>query len=144
MNLYGGPIEQNFSEDYVKRRKHNELDSVSPSAAKNLGKKLDKGEFALSDEQIQELRGKYNLIFMTSEEEEALLQDLIFMGVLTKEDRDSYTRTGGNLFDSLTKQVGADVKRLYQMAIAGRYSDAHIDRIRRQQKILDILELLNN
>lgn len=143
MNLYGGPIEQNFGEDYIKRGRRDDLDSVSSTAAKNHGKKPDKGEFTLSDDQIQELREKYNLIFMTSEEEEALLQDLIFMGILTKEDCGCYTRTGGNLFESLTKQVGADIKRLYQMAIAGRYGDSHIDRIRRQQKILDIIEQLN-
>lgn len=142
MNLYGGPIEQNFSEDYIKRGRRD--DSASSSAAKNQGKKLDKGEFTLSNVQIQELREKYNLIFMTSQEEEALLQDLIFMGILSKEDCGCYTRTGGNLFESLTKQVGADIKRLYQMAIAGRYCDTHIDRIRRQQKILEILEQLND
>ncbi len=144
MNMYGGPIEQNFNEDVIKRGKHNEADSVSFSAAKNHGKKQDKGEFTLSDNQVWELKGKYNLIFMTSEEEEALLQDLILMGILTKEDCSCYTRTGGNLFESLTKQIGADIKRLYQMAITGRHGDSHIERIRRQQKILDILEQLND
>lgn len=136
MNLYGGPIEQNFSDDLNKRKKN---EAETSASSKSNGKK-DKGEFALTDDQTRELKDKYNFTYLSCEEETAFLQDLIRMGILTKADCDSYTITGGNLFDALTKQVNAYIRQLYQLAIAGRDSDSLVEKIRSLQKILDVLE----
>ncbi len=97
---------------------------------------------SLTREQIEQLNDKYDLLHMTCEEEELFMKDLNEMGILTKEDCGSYLISEGNIFESLTKQVGADINLLYQMAIAGRYSSLHIEHIKSQQKILDILEQL--
>ena len=79
---------------------------------------------------------------MTCEEEETLLQDLNKMGVLTNEDCGAFVKTGGNIFEDLTRQISANINQMYQMAIAGRDSNTHIEHIRSQQKLLDVLEQL--
>lgn len=97
----------------------------------------------LSDDQIHDLKEKYNLNYMTCEEEETLLQDLNKWGILTNEDCGAFVKTGGNIFDTMTRQVSADINLLYQMAIAGRHSDTHIAHMRSQQKILNVLSQLD-
>ena len=119
-----------------------EQEAAQQSPAKKLVKKPDLDDIILSKDQLQELKGKYNINYMTHEEEGTLLQDLNKMGVLTNEDCGAYVISGGNIFDSLNRQVSADIKLLYQMAIAGRYSNSHIKHIRSQQKILSVLEQL--
>lgn len=112
------------------------------SPIKKLVKKPDMGDIMLSDDQLQDLKEKYDFRYMTCEEEETLLQDLHKLGILTNEDCSSFVKSNGNIFEVLNKQVSADINLLYQMAIAGRYSDSHIEHIRSQQKILDVLEQL--
>ncbi len=119
-----------------------EQEAAQQSQAKKLVKKPDMGDIILSDDQLQELKEKYNLKYMTCEEEGTLLRDLHKMGVLTNEECGAYELSGGNIFESLNRQVSVGINLLYQMAIAGRYSSAHIDHIRSQQKILDVLEQL--
>lgn len=119
-----------------------EQEAVQQNPAKKLVKKPDLGDIILSDGQLQELKGKYNFKYMTCEEEETLLQDLNKMGILTHEDCGAFVTSSGNIIDVLTRQVSADINLLYQMAIAGRYSNSHIEHIRSQQKILDVLEQL--
>lgn len=105
-------------------------------------RKPDLGDILLSDDQIRQLKGKYDLNDMTFEEEETFMRDLNKMGILSKEDCGSYVKSGGNIHESLTRRVSADINLLYQMAIAGRYSNQHIENIRSQQKILDVVEQL--
>jgi hypothetical protein len=119
-----------------------EQEAVQQSPAKKIVRKPDMGDILLSNDQVQELKEKYNIKYMTCDEEETLLQDLNKMGVLTNEDCAAFVISDGNIFDSLTKQVSSDINLLYKMAIAGRYSDSHIEHIRSQQKILDVLEQL--
>ncbi len=119
-----------------------EQEAAQQSQTKKLMKKPDMGDILLSDDQLQELKGKYNLNYMTCEEEGTLLQDLNKMGILTNEDCGAFVKSGGNIFDSLNRQISADINLLYQMAIAGRYGNSHIEHIRSQQKILDVLEQL--
>lgn len=138
MDLYGGPIEQNFSKGMNHSKKNHDAEVSAPPKGNS------KGECALTEGQIRELKGKFNLTYLSCEEEEALMQDLIRMGILTKADGDSYTRTGGNLIDALTKQINASIRQLYQLAIAGRDSDALVEQIRSLQKILDVSQLLRN
>lgn len=99
-------------------------------------------EITLTREQIHQLKDKFNLLHMTCDEEELLLKDLNEMGILSNEECGSYLKSGGNILESLTKQISADINLLYQMAIAGRYSGLHIEHIKSQQKILGILEQL--
>ncbi|MDD3168329.1 MAG: hypothetical protein PHC91_02550 [Eubacteriales bacterium] len=143
MNLYGGPIEQSFNEEYNRRRKNGDPEFVS-RGAKSHARKQEKGEFALTEDQIRDVRDKYDLTCMSEEEEEAFLQHLIKTGILTKADGDSYIRTGGNLFEACTKQINVKIRRLYQMAIAGKESDSHVEQIRSLQKILTVLEQVKN
>ena len=139
MNLYGGPIDRSFDEG--KNRKNSEPETGSHAAKYNL-RKPDMAENTLTEEQVRQLKGKYDFAFMTCEEEETLLQDLNKMGILTKEDCGSYTISGGNIFESLNRQVSSDINLLYRMAIAGRYCNRHIEHIRSQQKLLNVLEQL--
>jgi hypothetical protein len=117
-------------------------EAAKQSPAKKLVKKPDMGDILLSDSQIRELKGKYNIKYMTCEEEEALMEDLCRMGILTNEDCGAFVKSDGSIFDILSRQISADINLLYKMAIAGRYSDSHIEHIRSQQKILDVLEQL--
>jgi hypothetical protein len=100
------------------------------------------GDAALTENQIHELKAKYNIRNMTSEEEETLLQDLKKMGVLTKEECGSFFRSAGNILETMSRQFSADINLLYKMAIAGRYSILHIEHLQHQQKILNVLEQL--
>jgi hypothetical protein len=79
---------------------------------------------------------------MTCEEEETLLDDLNKMGVLTNEDCGCYTITGGNIYESVNRQVSSNINLLYRMAIAGKYCNRHVEHIRSQQKLLNVLEQL--
>jgi len=99
-------------------------------------------EITLIREQIEELNEKYDLLNMTCEEQEMLMMDLNEIGILTKEECGSYLISEGNIFESLTKQVGSDINLLYQMAIAGRDDGLHIEHLKCQQKILRILKQL--
>jgi len=118
------------------------FEAAQPIQARKTIRKPDPGDVLLSDDQIRELKGKYDLNDMTFEEEETFMQDLNRMGILSREDCGSYVRSGGNIFESLTKQVNSDINLLYQMAIAGRYSNQHIEHIKSRHKILDVLEQL--
>ena len=71
-----------------------------------------------------------------------LLQDLNKMGALTNADCGAFVKTDGNIYEALTRQISADINLLYQMAIAGRESNSHIEHIRSQQKLLEVLEQL--
>lgn len=117
-----------------------EQEAARQNPAKRLVRKPDTDDAVLSDGQIRELKERYNLNYMTCEEEETLLQDLNKMGVLTGEDCGAFVKSGGNIFETLTRQISADINLLYQMAIAGRESNSHIEHIRSQQKLLDVLE----
>lgn len=119
-----------------------EQEAAQQNPAKKLVKRPDMGDIILSYDQIQELKEKYNFTYMTCEEEETLLQDLNKMGILTNEDCGAFVTSNGNIFDVLTRQISTDINLLYQMAIAGRYSNSHIEHIRSQQKLLDVLEQL--
>lgn len=130
------------SDAFEKVRRKRAIDEPSREEEYRFAKKPEGMECVLSDDQLDELRGKYNLRNMTFEEEEQFMQDLIEMGILSKEDCGSFTKVAGNIFDALTRQVSADINLLYQMAIAGRYSSLHIEHIRSQQKLLDVLEQL--
>ena len=145
MSMYGGPIEEYFGgNDYAKGNRSSDGEaypSVSPN--KFAVRRLDR-ENALSSGQIMELRSRYDLNYMTCEAQENLLDELCRMGMLTKEDSVAYMVSDGNILESLTRQVGDDIKLLYKMAITGRYSSSHIEHIRSQQKILDLLEQLMN
>lgn len=102
----------------------------------------DQAAAVLSKDQIRQIKNKYNLIDLSSEEEETLMQDLSRMGILMEEDWYCCSRSGGNIFESLKKQVSADINLLYKMAITGRYSRLHIENIKSQQKVLNVLEQL--
>ena len=130
------------SDAFDKVRKKRDIEEPSQEEDYRFAKKPDGVDYVLSDDQLDELRGKYNLKNMTFEEEERFMQDLNEMGILSKEDCGSFTKVAGNIFDALTRQVSADINLLYQMAIAGRYSSLHIEHIRSQQKLLDVLEQL--
>ncbi len=130
------------SDAYEKVRKKKAVDEPAREEEYRFAKKPEGIERVLSADQLDELRGKYNLRNMTFEEEEQFMQDLIEMGILSEEDCSSFTKVAGNIFDALTRQVSADINLLYQMAIAGRYSSLHIEHIRSQQKLLDVLEQL--
>jgi|GEM_PF-2375003 len=130
------------SDDYMERGSNaeRELASLYP-------KRFDEARagFAtslLTRDQIRKINRKYKLTDLTCEEEEMLIQDLIEMGVLTEDDGCSYTKSGGNILESLTKQFGANIHLLYQMTITGRYSNLHIEIIKSQQKILNVLDQL--
>jgi hypothetical protein len=125
-----------------KVRKKRDIDEPSQEEDYRFVKRPEGVDYALSDDELDQLRGKYNLQNMTFEEEEQFMQDLNEMGILSKEDCGSFTKVAGNIFDALTRQVSADINLLYQMAIAGRYSSLHIEHIRSQQKLLDVLEQL--
>ncbi len=140
MNMYGGPIDLYYEEE--KSSKNSDPGSSLSSAARFNVRKPDMGENTLTEEQILQLKGKYNLAYMTCEEEVTLLQDLNQMGILTKEECGAYAVSEGNIFESLTRQVSKDINLLYQMAIAGRYSNQHIEHIKSHQKLLDVLEQL--
>lgn len=107
-----------------------------------LFRKPDTGDMALSRDQIMELKERYNFKCMTCEQEETLLRDLGKMGVLTKEECGAFLKSDGNIFDELRRQFSADINLLYQMAISGRYSGNHIEHLRRQQKVLNVIEQL--
>lgn len=141
MNLYGGPIDRLHNAE-GQSRKNPEPETSSSYAAKYNVKKPDMEASTLTEEQVQQLKDKYNLTYMTCEEEEILLQDLNEMGILTKEDCSAYTVSGGNIFESLNRQVSADINLLYRMAISGKYCNRHIEHIRSQQKFLYVLEQL--
>ncbi len=143
MNMYGGPIEEYFDENDYERGNRSSDRDVYPSVSSNkfASRRFDK-ENALSSERIMELRDRYDLNYMTCEAQENLLDELCRMGMLTKEDCEAYMISEGNLLESLARQVAVDIKMLYKMAIAGRYSSTHIKHIRSQQKILDLLEQL--
>ena len=64
------------------------------------------------------------------------------MGVLSKEECTTVLQSAGNIHEELTRQFSSDINLLYKMAIAGRYSMPHIERLQRQQKILNILDQL--
>lgn len=130
------------SDDYMGTNQDMERETISFSPGRF---DVLKDEFAagvLTKNQIRKLNKRYNLTDMTCEEEEMLIQDLIEMGVLTEDDGCSYTKSGGDVVESLTRQIGANVNLLYQMAITGRYSNLHIEIIRSQQKILNIMDQL--
>lgn len=141
-----------YTEDYIRDlknsyafervKKKRDAEALSPDEDRRSAKKPDSVDYVLTDDQLDRLKGKYNLKNMTFEEEEQFLQDLNEMGILSKEDCGSFTKVTGNIFDALTRQVSADINLLYQMAIAGKYSSLHIEHIRSQQKLLDILEQL--
>lgn len=138
MNLYGGPIEQNFNEDY-NRRKNSDPESTARSA-KNHAKKQEKWDPALAEDQIRHIRDNYDLICMSEEQEEAFLQDLIKMGILSKRECDAYAKNGGNLFEEVSNQINLNIRRLYQLAIAGKDSDFQVEQIRSLQKMFNVLE----
>lgn len=141
MSLNGGPIHRFF--DYgEKNEKKTEQEEDSSHAARYNIKMPDMGESTLTEEQILQLKNKYHLTDMTCEEEEILLQDLNKMGILTNEDCSAYAVSGGNLFESLNRQVSAGMNTLYRMAISGKYCNRHIEQIRSQQKLLYVLEQL--
>jgi hypothetical protein len=143
MDVYETLYEQNMRyNEAQKNKKNQEQEEAPPSSATRKARRLDSGESLLSEFQIQQLRGKYNLRNMTYEEEEMFLLDLTELGALTKEDCGSFFKTEGNIFDALTKQINSDINLLYQMAIAGRSGSQHIEHIKSQQKLLDVLELL--
>lgn len=96
----------------------------------------------LSEAQIKKLKGKYNFQNMTPAEEEGFLRELYDMGILTQEDCNCYSKAGGNIVETLTNRVSTDINLLYRMAIAGRHSDSHIENIKREQRILGVLEQL--
>ncbi len=102
----------------------------------------DGAENLLSQDQILALREKYNLLYMSCEEEAGLLKDLNKLGVISNEDFESYAVSGGNIYESLNRQVSSDINLLYRMAIAGKYCNRHIEHIRSQQKLLTVLEQL--
>jgi hypothetical protein len=126
----------------TKRNPHDvpEQEAARQNPAKRLVKKPDMGDAFLSDGQIRELKERYNLNCMTCEEEETLLQDLNKMGILTNEDCGAFVKSGGNILEALTRQISANINLLYQKAIAGRDGNSHVEHIRSQQKLLDVLE----
>ena len=143
MNMGLPAFELNYGSGTYTRRNKNTEPAPVPSSAGRLS--AVKSEFAvcvLTEDQIRKINGRYQLPDLTCEEEELLIQDLIGMDILTEDDGCSYTKSGGNVLESLTKQIGANINLLYQMAIAGRYSNLHIEIIKSQQKILDVLEQL--
>ena len=133
-----------YDSDAYSRRNKNADPVVVPFSSGRLS--AMKSEFAavsvLTQDQIRKLNGRYELTDLTCEEEESLIQDLIGMDILTVDDGCSYTKSGGNVIESLTRQLSVNINLLYQMAIAGRYSSLHIEIIKSQQKILDVLEQL--
>jgi len=139
MNTYGEPIGQNSNnEDAFTKLRNKERNE---EAIMKRNKNSERGT-SLTSEQIRELKDKYDLLYMTCEEEQMFMKDLNEMGILTKGECGSYLKSGGNIFESLTKQISADINLLYQMAIADRYSGLHLEHIKSQQKLLDILEQL--
>ena len=127
--------EKNYASDRKKERN-------ASTPITELIRKPNLGDAALTEHQIRELKGKYNIKNMTCEEEETLLQDLKKMGVLTKEECGSFFRSAGNILEELTRQFSADINLLYRMAIAGKYSLLHIEHLQRQQKMIIVLEQL--
>ncbi len=142
MNLYGGPIEEYFNENEHVKGNGKASSEMHPTAASKCAMRKQDRENALPYEQIMELRSRYDLSYMTCEEQESLLDELCRMGALTKEDCASYMPSDGNISEALTQQFNADIKLLYKMSIAGRYSNSHMEHIKSQQKILDLLEQL--
>jgi hypothetical protein len=120
------------------------MDSIMDSSTliKDLIRKPNMSDSTLTENQIRELRSKYNLRQMTCEEEETLLQDLRRMGVLSKDECTTFLQSAGNILEELTSQFSSDINLLYKMAIAGRYSMLHIEHLQRQQKILNVLDQL--
>jgi len=139
MNMYEEPIGQNRNNDDAFTKLRNIERNEEAIMKRNNNSETG---ISLTREQIHQLKDKYDLLHMTCEEEEMFMKDLNEMGILTKKECGSYLKSEGNIFESLTKQVRADIYLLYQMAIAGRYSSLHIEHIKSQQKILDILEQL--
>lgn len=111
-------------------------------AALDRGFGSDRTAAVLSKDQVRQIKNKYNLNNLTCEEEETLMRELSRMGILCEEDWDCYSRSGGNIYESLKKKVTADINLLYKMAIAGRHSSSHIKNIKSQQRILDVMEQL--
>lgn len=99
-------------------------------------------DLIISIDQIRDLKKKYNLRQMTSEQGGTLIQDLQGMGALNTDDFDECLSTSGNILEVINRQFSADITRLYRMAIAGKYCTRHIERLQREQKLLNLLEQL--
>lgn len=129
-------------------------------------------DVALTDEQIQYLKNKYDLSNLTSDEQWMLTADLSEMGFITKEEATSpFVRTetqdeldllnsmqiksgaawdysGLNLdgkesfFDSLTKQVNLELELLDHMKSSNERKEEIRSHIQSEQKILKILKQL--
>ncbi|HWQ79853.1 MAG TPA: hypothetical protein VN381_13590 [Anaerovoracaceae bacterium] len=144
MNMAISASELRYGSDaYSRKNKNKNTEPAVSSPVVHLS--AVRSEFSvtvITKDQIRRLNSRYKLTDMTCEEEESLIQDLIGMDILTVDDGCSYTKSGGNVLESLTKQLSANINLLYQMAIAGRFSNLHIEIIKSQQKIMDILEQL--
>jgi hypothetical protein len=117
-------------------------ETVSTTPVSELIRKPNGNNVPLTEKQILELKNKYNLTYMTCEEEETLLQDLKKMGVLSKGECGTFLSSSGNILEELTRQFSSDINQLYRMSIAGKYSILHIENLQREQKIINVLEQL--
>lgn len=143
MDMGTAAFELSYRSDAYLRKNRNIEPAVFPSSAGRFSElKSDFKASVLTKDQIIKINSRYKLADLTCEEEESLIQDLIDMNILTVDDGCSYTKSGGNVLESLTKQLSANINLLYQMAIAGRYSNLHIEIIKSQQKIIDVMEQL--
>lgn len=142
MDLYGDRYERDLKNNdaFERSRKRREAEDAMQSGSQKRINRPEMEESLLTDSQVRQLRDKYNLVNMNCEEEFLLLEDLQAMGFLTKEDCETYSMTGGNILVSLKKKIGDDINLLYKMAISGRDDTLHIEHIRSQQKLLNVLE----
>lgn len=139
MNRYVDPSGQNKNSEDAFTKLRNIERNEEEQLRRNHNSEM---ETTLSEEQIDLLKEKYDLLHMTCEEQELLMKELNEIGILTKEECRAFSATGENIFVSLKEQVSSNINLLYQMAIAGRDSKLPIEHIKGQQKILDILEQL--
>jgi hypothetical protein len=141
MDMGTAAFELSYGNDKYLRWAKNTEPTAVPSFVGRLG--AERSDFIpcnLSQDQVRKLSSRYDLADLTCEEEESLIQDLIDMDILTVDDGCSYTKSGGDVMESLTRQISVNINLLYQAAIAGRYSSLQIEIIKSQQKILDVLE----
>lgn len=139
MNRYDEPMGQNRNSEDAFTKLRNIERNEEELLRRNHNSEV---EATLTEEQIEQLKEKYDLLHMTCEEQELLMKELYGIGILTKEECATFSVTGENIFESLKKQVSSNINLLYQMAIAGRDSGLPIEHIKCQQKILGILEQL--
>jgi hypothetical protein len=144
MDSYEARYERDLrNNDVIERsKKRKEAEEALLSGDTKKIKRPDLIDSLLTEDQALDLREKYSLICMTCEEELSLIQDLRNMGILTNDDCEKYIISGGNIISSLKKKIGEDINLLYKIAISGRDDTLHIEHIRSQQKLLDVLEQL--